>query len=171
VVRGPQVEKRCYSCFHTFRRVRNISWLDTADEYVVCVVLLCNGRAPLFVTLSGPHTGLRTQWNSQNLEIQLQCRYVGDACVLVANVESILCLIRITPWKRMRTDEASIHFHSSVALQPFVEPWPLLQFRNLSYTDGRTPRTSDQPVARPLPTHKTTQTQNKHTKTSMSFGF
>jgi hypothetical protein len=25
----------------------------------------------------------------------------------------------------------------------------------------------DQPVARPLPTHRTTQTQNKHTQTSM----
>jgi hypothetical protein len=27
------------------------------------------------------------------------------------------------------------------------------------YTAGRTPRTGDQPVARPLPTHRTTQTQ------------
>jgi hypothetical protein len=27
---------------------------------------------------------------------------------------------------------------------------------------GRTPWTGDQPVARPLPTHRTTQTQNKH---------
>jgi hypothetical protein len=33
--------------------------------------------------------------------------------------------------------------HSSVALQPLVGPWPLLQFRELSYTDGRTPWTSD----------------------------
>jgi hypothetical protein len=30
------------------------------------------------------------------------------------------------------------------------------------FTDGRTPWTSDQPVARPLPNHRTTQTQNKH---------
>jgi hypothetical protein len=49
----------------------------------------------------------------------------------------------------------------SMALQPFVGPWPLIQFRNLFYTDDRTPWTSDQPVARPLPTHRTTQTQNK----------
>jgi hypothetical protein len=34
---------------------------------------------------------------------------------------------------------------------PLVGPWPLLQFRNLFYTDGRTPWTSDQPVAKPLP--------------------
>jgi hypothetical protein len=49
--------------------------------------------------------------------------------------------------------------HSSMSLQP--GPWPLLQFHNLFYTDGSTHWTSDQPVARPLPTHRTTQTQNK----------
>jgi hypothetical protein len=31
------------------------------------------------------------------------------------------------------------------------------------FTDGRTPRTGDQLVARPLPKHRTTQSQNKHT--------
>jgi hypothetical protein len=62
----------------------------------------------------------------------------------------------------------SFFIHSSVVLQPFVGPWPLLQFRNLFHIDGRTPWTRNQPVARPLPTHKTTQTQNKHThQTSM----
>jgi hypothetical protein len=50
--------------------------------------------------------------------------------------------------------------HSSMALHPFVGPL-LLQFRNPFYTDGRTPWTSDRAVARPLPTHRTTQTQNK----------
>jgi hypothetical protein len=35
------------------------------------------------------------------------------------------------------------------------------------YTIGRTPWTGHQSVARPLPTHRTTQTQNKHTQTSM----
>jgi hypothetical protein len=33
------------------------------------------------------------------------------------------------------------------------------------YIDGRTPWTSDQPVARPQPTHRTTQTQNKRIHT------
>jgi hypothetical protein len=32
------------------------------------------------------------------------------------------------------------------------------------YRVGRTPWTGDQPVARPLPTHRTTQTQNKRTQ-------
>jgi hypothetical protein len=36
------------------------------------------------------------------------------------------------------------------------------------YTVGRTPWTGDQPVARPLPTHRTTQTPNKRTEASMS---
>jgi hypothetical protein len=35
------------------------------------------------------------------------------------------------------------------------------------YADDRTPWTGDQPVTRPLPTHRTTQTQNKRTQTFM----
>jgi hypothetical protein len=44
---------------------------------------------------------------------------------------------------------------SPMALTALVGPWPPF------YTDGRTPWTVDQPVARPFPTHRTTQTQNK----------
>jgi hypothetical protein len=58
-------------------------------------------------------------------------------------------------------------FHSSVALQPFIGLWPLLEFRDNFYRDGRTPWTGGQPVARPLPIHRTIQTQNKRTQTSM----
>jgi hypothetical protein len=57
-------------------------------------------------------------------------------------------------------------FYPITALQPFVGPWPLSQLLNL-YTVGRNPWMGDQPVARPLPTHRTTQTQNKCTQTSM----
>jgi hypothetical protein len=49
-----------------------------------------------------------------------------------------------------------------MALQLFVGPWPLIHFRNLFYTDGMTHWTSDQPVKRPLPIHRTTQTQKKN---------
>jgi hypothetical protein len=54
-------------------------------------------------------------------------------------------------------------YHGSAALC-----WVLgaFQFLNL-YTIHRTPWTGDQPVARPLSTHRTTQTQNKRTQTSM----
>jgi hypothetical protein len=52
---------------------------------------------------------------------------------------------------------------SSMALQPFTGPWSFFIFLIL-YTEGRIPWMGDQPVARPLPTHKTTQTQNKRTQ-------
>jgi hypothetical protein len=50
-----------------------------------------------------------------------------------------------------------------MALQHFIGPWPLLQFLDPIHSrydslDG------DQPVARPLFTHRTTQTQNKRTQ-------
>jgi hypothetical protein len=75
-------------------------------------------------------------------------------------------------WRSMKVNSLStrvIHsfIHSSMVLQLFVGPWPLLQFRYLLYTVGTTPWTSDQPVTRPLPTHSTTQPQNKRTQTSM----
>jgi hypothetical protein len=53
----------------------------------------------------------------------------------------------------------------SLSLSPF-RTCPLFQFLIL-YTVGRTPWTGDQPVARPLPTHRTTQAQNKRIETSM----
>jgi hypothetical protein len=67
--------------------------------------------------------------------------------------------------RHFATTDVFIHsfIHSSMALQPFVTPWRLLQFRNQYYTGGRTPWTSDQPVAMPLSTHRTTQTHNAHT--------
>jgi predicted tellurium resistance membrane protein TerC len=37
------------------------------------------------------------------------------------------------------------------------------------YTFRRTPRTGDQSVARPLPRHRTTETQNEHTQKSMAW--
>jgi hypothetical protein len=45
-----------------------------------------------------------------------------------------------------------------MALRFYVGPWPLFQFLNL-HTVVRTPWMGDPPVARPLPTHRTTQTQ------------
>jgi hypothetical protein len=47
--------------------------------------------------------------------------------------------------------------------------WPLFQFIN-PYTVGRTPWTGTQSLARPLPTHRTTQTQNKRTHIHASSG-
>jgi hypothetical protein len=69
---------------------------------------------------------------------------------------------RLILWNR-GTFSPSNHkvFFFSLALQL---PWALafnFQFHDY-FTDGRTPWTSDQLVARPLPKHMTTQTQNKH---------
>jgi hypothetical protein len=52
--------------------------------------------------------------------------------------------------------------HSPMALQPFIVPWSLLQFHNLFYTVGRNPWTGDQPVARPVPTHRINAHANIH---------
>jgi hypothetical protein len=53
-----------------------------------------------------------------------------------------------------------------MALQPFVVPWTLFSYLIL-YTAGKTPWKRNQPVARPLPAHRTARTQNKYTQTSM----
>jgi hypothetical protein len=53
-----------------------------------------------------------------------------------------------------------------MSLQPFVWPWSLFSFITL-YTVGRNPWTADQPIAGSQPIHRITQTQNKHTQTSM----
>jgi hypothetical protein len=54
-----------------------------------------------------------------------------------------------------------------MALHPLLGLGGFFSFLIL-YTVGRTPRTGDQPTARPLTTHRTTRTQNKRTQTSMS---
>jgi hypothetical protein len=54
----------------------------------------------------------------------------------------------------------------SMALQPFVGPWPIFSFL-IFYTVDRTPWTGDQPVARPLPAHRGQHKCNKRTHTSI----
>jgi hypothetical protein len=49
---------------------------------------------------------------------------------------------------------------------PLLDPGLFFSFVIIS-TDSRIPWMSEQPVTRPLPTHRTTQTQNKSTQTSM----
>jgi hypothetical protein len=64
-------------------------------------------------------------------------------------------------WEEMANGADNCCLHSFIhqwLYSPFVGLWPLLQFRNLFYTVGRNPWTSDQLVARHLPIHRTTQT-------------
>jgi hypothetical protein len=60
----------------------------------------------------------------------------------------------------------SSEIYLSVALQPFVGPWPIFQCLYIQYIVGRTPWTWNRPVARPLSTRRRTQTQNNRTQTS-----
>jgi hypothetical protein len=73
---------------------------------------------------------------------------------IVRKNETLLCSVNISAMSY-----SSVHLLLLWLYSP-CGPWPLFQFTNL-YTVGRNPWTGDQPVARPLPTHKTTQTQNK----------
>jgi hypothetical protein len=56
----------------------------------------------------------------------------------------------------------------SLSLWPY-SPLDLGRFFGflILYTDSRTDWVEDQPIARPLPTYRTTQTQNKRAQTSM----
>jgi hypothetical protein len=62
--------------------------------------------------------------------------------------------LRVLKYRGMHT-----LFMLSVVIQPFVGPWPLFSFLNL-HTVCRIPWTGGQPIARRLPTHRITQTQN-----------
>jgi hypothetical protein len=52
-----------------------------------------------------------------------------------------------------------------MVLQTFVGPWPIFRFLDLLHS--RIPWTGDQHVARPLPAHRTAQTQNTRKEASM----
>jgi hypothetical protein len=66
-----------------------------------------------------------------------------------------------------------MRMHSNISLAIYLWLYsPLLDLGRFSsflifYIVGRAPWTGDQPVARPLPSHRKTQTQNKRKQTSM----
>jgi hypothetical protein len=53
-----------------------------------------------------------------------------------------------------------------MTLQPFVGPWSIFSFL-IFYVVGRIPWTGVQQVTRPPSAHRTVQTQNKNSQTSM----
>jgi hypothetical protein len=59
-----------------------------------------------------------------------------------------------------------LSIYLAMSLQPFVAPWQLCQFLDLLHSQYES-LDGDQAVARPLPTHRTAQTDNKRTQTSM----
>jgi hypothetical protein len=80
-------------------------------------------------------------------------------------IQYILCHISILMWEipHRFLQESSIYLWLYSCLLNLGRFFSFLIF----YTVCRTPWTGDQPVARLLPTRRTTHTQNKRTKTSM----
>jgi hypothetical protein len=76
-------------------------------------------------------------------------------------------IVAIDGNERMEMGHTYLPTYLSMALQSFLLDLGCFFSFLIFYTVGRTPWTGDQPVARPLPTHRTTQTQNKCTQTSM----
>jgi hypothetical protein len=115
-----------------------------------------------------------------------QCRFVNHKPPHAARTRTWVAAVgcqRLTAWATARPclPVTFLRYHSSHL--PFIIPrhtiylWlyrPLLDINRffsslILYTVCTTPWTGDQPVARPLPTHRTTQTQNKRTQTFMSW--
>jgi hypothetical protein len=78
--------------------------------------------------------------------------------------ESDVSTTKTRTWSDIAIPVCSVTVHSLYS--SFVGPWPLFCFLIL-YTVDMTPWTGVQPVARPRPTRRTTQTQNKRIHTSM----
>jgi hypothetical protein len=70
-------------------------------------------------------------------------------------------LLTVIPIKKSRISQGRKGSFFSLGLQPswaLASDFPFHDY----FTEDRTPWTRDQLVARPLPNHRTTQTQNKH---------
>jgi hypothetical protein len=81
----------------------------------------------------------------------------------------VTCLVYFQPWKWTRLLSIYLSIYLSIFLSicsPLLDLERVFSFL-IFYTVGMTPRTGDQSVARPLPAHRTAQTQNKRTQTSM----
>jgi hypothetical protein len=70
-------------------------------------------------------------------------------------------------WRKLNNEFDNLYFSQQIVNSNYGSTapcWVLAAFFTflILYTVGRTPWTEDEPVARPLPTHRT-QTQNKRT--------
>jgi hypothetical protein len=129
---------------------------------------LCNGLLRYNLTEFNfyTHHSIITSSFTLSLKGTTKCSLVKTLLSIpfkyTSQLDSVACI-----WKVF--DIICIHiFHSSMTLQLFVRPLPLLQFRRLFYTVGRTLWTGDQPVAIPLPTRSTTQRQNINAHTDFN---
>jgi hypothetical protein len=88
----------------------------------------------------------------------LKFRSREGICMLIIWLSHFVLFCEAEGWERVRL----VGFLCCLASQLFFSmaaqpsgPWPLSKFLNL-YRVGRSPWTGDQPVARPLPAHRTT---------------
>jgi hypothetical protein len=82
--------------------------------------------------------------------------YTGTS-IIVPN--SIVHALHVLPYRISPLPHNDIFFTGSTAP---LGPWPLIFQSHDRFTDGGIPWASDQLVGRPLPKHRTRQTQNKH---------
>jgi hypothetical protein len=75
------------------------------------------------------------QYTIQFPQIRLDCYYSVNNILFYPISETLLCILNHIHYKAVRsigTNNYNVLFiHSSIALQPFVGPWRLLQFRKL----------------------------------------
>jgi hypothetical protein len=134
----------------TFNSIeRSPSWEDTSCWDIKDVSLLLRStKVRCFVKLCPEKNESSTRFHIQFFKIH-------------ANI-LILSTNRSSSGVSIRYPSLFLSLYASRAL------WALAAFQFLNlYTVGRTPWTRDQPVTRPLHTHRRTRTQNKRTQISM----
>jgi hypothetical protein len=108
----------------------------------------------------------RSYWACNDGVKLFQRRWIWFANVCVKLMTQIYCTSQTSS---LEVEKSISQMILSIYLRlysPVLDPGLFFSFLIL-YTVGRTPWTGDQPVASPSPTHRTTQTQNKRSQTSM----
>jgi hypothetical protein len=87
--------------------------------------------------------------------------------IIVTQTQLVNTVQTYIPTRHIKTKQQ----HTNVLIylllcSPFAVPWRLFSFL-IFYTASRTSWTADQPFARPLPTHRTTQPQTKRAQTCL----
>jgi hypothetical protein len=92
---------------------------------------------------------------------------VQPICILIHNMTLKYCIHIKISFSVEKVLEIKFTIYLSMALQSLLLDRGCFFSFLILYRVGRTPRTGDQPVVSPPTTHRTTQTQNKGTQTSM----
>jgi hypothetical protein len=91
-------------------------------------------------------------------------QFTNTESFLAIFCSSMSCIITYFLWLG-KGPVTEFDFFIPISLTPYSYGVEVFHFSLDLYTIGKNPRTSDRPVARPLPKCRTTQTQNKRTHT------